>query len=345
MNGNAPAISVVMAAYNGAAFIRETIDSLFAQTMPDFEIVVVDDGSKDDTIAILSAIEDPRLRLIRAERNGGPAVARTIALSHARGHYIAALDQDDLCRADRFEKQLAHLEADPSLVLVGSMIEPFQGKALRPCPFPNLTDPAEIDWTMLFANPIAWSSVFMRGDAARALAPFQSDTYRFAEDFDLYHRIRPHGRIGRLAEPLVRYRLHEGGASQAFEERMIGSAVKLLTDRYAPLFGEEAAEAAMLMSRYASARHAPPDIATLRRCGGVMALLLAEYGHLAPGHARSSASRLWWQVARTGLRAGHYGVTELLRARPAFAYMADAEPHAAISDAAIGAARRIGALA
>ena len=336
-----PTISVVMAAYNGAAFLRETIDSLFAQTMPDFEIVVVDDCSKDDTLAVLAAIDDPRLRIFRAERNGGPAMARTIAMGHARGRFIAGLDQDDLCHPDRFARQLAYLDAHPDVVLVASAIETFEGERVRRGPFPGLVDPDSIDWAMLLVNPLAWSTVLMRGQAARALDPFERDAYRFAEDFDLYHRIRAHGRLGRIAEPLVRYRLHPGGASQAFEEGMIASAARVLADRYGTLFGAATLEAATLMSRHASARHAPPDAATLQRCGAVIERLLEAYGDCAPGYARPSASRLWWRIASAGLRAGHYGVADLLRARPTCARMSDAR-HRAVGDAAIGAARRIG---
>ena len=336
-----PTISVLMAAYHGAAFLRETIDSLLAQTMPDFEIVVVDDCSKDDTPAVLAAIDDPRLRVFRAQRNGGPAVARSIAMGHARGRFIAGLDQDDLCHPDRFARQLAYLDAHPDVVLVASEIETFDGERLRRGPFPGLADPDSIDWAMLLVNPIAWSTVLMRGEAARALTPFQRDDYRFAEDFDLHHRIRAQGRLARIAEPLVRYRLHADGVSRTFEERMIDAAARVLADRYGTLFGDKTLEAATLMSRHASARHAPPDAATLQRCGAVIGRLLDEHGGLAPGYARPSASRLWWRIANTGLRAGRYGVADLLRARPAFARMSDAR-HQMVGDAAIGAARRIG---
>jgi len=335
-----PAVSVVMAAYNGAAFIRETIDSLLAQSMTDFEVVVVDDRSTDDTMATLTAIGDPRLRVVQAERNGGPAVARTIAMGHARGRYIAGLDQDDLCRADRFATQIAYLEANPDIALVGSAIEPFEGERIRPGPFPDLVEPGRIDWTMMVQNPIAWSTVMMRGGAARALDPFQRDAYRFAEDFDLYRRIRAFGRIGRIAEPLVRYRLHPGGASQRHEERMIASAANVLLDRYEPLFGDGALDAALLISRYAGARHTPPDTLVLQRCGAVLERLLAAQDALPTEEADASASRLWWRMARTGLRAGCYGVPAVLRAQPRFALVRHARSRA-FGDAAIGAARMI----
>ncbi len=342
MTGRTPTVSVVMAAYNGAAFIRDTIDSVLAQTMDDFEIVVADDCSKDDTLGVLATIDDPRLRVVRARRNGGPAAARTLAMAHARGRYVAGLDQDDICRPERLAKQLAYLDSHPDVVLVATTIEMFEGETTRRDPYPDLVDPGEIDWTMWLLNPLAWSTVLMRGAAARALVPFERDDYRFAEDFDLYARIRAHGRIGRIAEPLVRYRMHAGGASQAYEEGMIASAARVLADRYAPLFGIEAMPAAVLMSRHAASGYAPPDAATLARCGEIIATLLAAHAGLAPGFAERSASRLWWRMARSGLRTGRYGVAATLRARPAFARASDAIRPTMLRDMLIGAARRGG---
>lgn len=342
MTADAPTISVVMAAYNGAAFIRETIDSLFAQTMPDFEIVVADDCSKDDTLAVLATIDDPRLRVVRAERNGGPAAARTLAMTHARGKFIAGLDQDDLCHPDRFARQLAYLEAHPDVAIVATTIEMFDGTKIRSDPYPDLVDPDEIDWTMWLLNPLAWSTALMRGEAARALDPFERDDYRFAEDFDLYARIRAHGRIGRIAEPLVRYRMHAAGASQAYEDGMIASAARVLADRYAPLFGADAMPAAVLMSRHAASGYAPADAATLRRCGEIIGTLLSAHGHTAPRFAAGSASSLWWRMARSGLRTGRYGTVAALRARPAFAEPGGAMRLPMLRDSLIGAARRAG---
>ncbi|PXA86170.1 glycosyl transferase family 2 [Nostoc sp. 3335mG] len=338
MTAEAPTISVVMAAYNGAAFIRETIASVLAQTLPDFEIVVADDCSKDDTLAVLATIADPRLRVVKAERNGGPAIARNLAMAHAKGRFIVGLDQDDLCHPERFAKQLAYLDAHPDVVLVCSTIAMFEGTKERRDPFPDLADPDEIDWMMGLLNPLAWSTTMMRGEVARALDPFERDDYRFAEDFDLYTRARAHGRIGRIAEPLVRYRLHPGGASQAYEEGMIRSAGKVLADRHAALLGTEAAEAGLLLSRYAGASYPPSDAEILARCGTIMARLIAAEGGGA--FAKASSRELWWRMARSGLRVGHYGVADMLRARPPFAGRGTALKPALLRDAAIGAARR-----
>ena len=112
-----PMVSVVMPVYNGAPTLRAAIDSVLAQTFPDFEFIVVDDASTDDSAAIVRAYGD-RIRFIRrAENSGICAVARTTGLSQARGRYIAYIDQDDLWEPRKLEIQTAFMEAHPELPL------------------------------------------------------------------------------------------------------------------------------------------------------------------------------------------------------------------------------------
>ena len=92
-----PAVSVIMAAYNGADLLPATLATLQKQSFTDFEVIVVDDCSKDSTREVLRAWPDPRVRMIALAENGGPVRARNRAFAEARGRYIAGLDQDDLC--------------------------------------------------------------------------------------------------------------------------------------------------------------------------------------------------------------------------------------------------------
>jgi len=107
----APAVSIVTPAYNAARFVAETIASAQAQTMPDWEMIVVDDRSTDDTAAIVERIAaaDPRVRLVRQPANAGPAEARNAALDHARARFVAFLDSDDLWLPEKLERQLAFM--------------------------------------------------------------------------------------------------------------------------------------------------------------------------------------------------------------------------------------------
>src|SRR5260370_39420585 len=96
-----PRVSVLMTTYNGAAFIRQSINSVLGQSFRDFELIVVDDGSSDTTAAILASYDDQRLRVIRNARNLGIVVARNRGFAAVRGGYVAALDPDDMSSPNR----------------------------------------------------------------------------------------------------------------------------------------------------------------------------------------------------------------------------------------------------
>jgi glycosyltransferase involved in cell wall biosynthesis len=105
--------SVIMPAYNSAAYIAAAIASVVAQSEPDWELIVSDDGSRDDTVAIVqqAAASDPRIRLLTGASNRGPAQARNAAIAAARGRYIAFLDSDDLWKPEKLARQLAFMQA------------------------------------------------------------------------------------------------------------------------------------------------------------------------------------------------------------------------------------------
>jgi glycosyltransferase involved in cell wall biosynthesis len=107
-----PLVTVAIPAYKGAAFIRATIESVLAQTLTDFELIVIDDGSPDATAAIAASFQDPRIRLLRNLRNLGPQGNWNRCLAEARGKYFKLLPQDDLLAADCLAQQVAVLEAD-----------------------------------------------------------------------------------------------------------------------------------------------------------------------------------------------------------------------------------------
>lgn len=111
--GPAPLVSIVIPAYNSAALIGATLRSVQAQTMCDWEAIIVDDCSKDDLAGVIDGFADPRFRLIRHQVNGGASAARNTGIAAARGRFIAFLDADDLWRPDKLEKQIAAVMAQP----------------------------------------------------------------------------------------------------------------------------------------------------------------------------------------------------------------------------------------
>lgn len=318
----APTVSVVMATYNGAEWVPTTVSSLLHQSFMDFELVVVDDCSKDDTRAVLAGIEDPRIRIIHAEENRGPVHSRNRGFAAARGRYIAALDQDDLCHPDRLMRQVAYLDANPDTVLVASAADLLAGNRILPSSLPAVTTPGFLDWLMRLSNPIVWSSVMFRADAARRLDPITRPDRLYAEDFDLYHRLRPFGAIARLDEPLLLYRVHEGGASQRFTERLALSAGEVLAEANAAVLGEEAQAGAALLVRHVMLGEPVPDLPTLDRLTEVIervhlgVLVERDFDAESMRLIEDQLSQIWWRLARTGLRSGRIGWRCALEARP-----------------------------
>lgn len=322
MTNHIPLVSVLMPTHNAAAFVAASVASLFAQTFRDFELVIVDDGSTDTTLDILAGIEDPRLTVIASPENLGPVHARNRAFAQARGRYIAALDADDLCHPDRFARQVAYLDSHPDVVLVSTAASVIEGDRIRFDPMVRRTSPALIDWLLLTRNPLIWSSAMFRADAAHRLSPFTRPERRYAEDFDLYHRLRPFGAIARIDEDLVTYREHPGGMSKRYTDVMSSNAADTLAEVYAPIFGVAAQRNAALMIRHAGLCEPVRDAPVLAELSGILGTL---HGHFlatrtpAPEDrlmVDAALSRLWSQFARDALAARAVGLSRATRLAP-----------------------------
>ena len=335
-----------MAAYNGAALIGATIDSLLAQTRPDWELVVVDDRSTDATRDIVAGYTDPRIRLIAAPVNQGPVRARNLAFTLARGRYVAGLDHDDLCHPERLARQVAYLDAHPPIVLVGTAATELRGSAIVPSQLPPITSPALIAWLLHIQNPLVWSSVMVRADAVRAMPELTRPDRLYAEDFDLYHRLLPIGGIARLDEELVTYRSHAGGASQRFTATMYAQAGRVLGDCYRPVFGERSEAIAALIVRHVMGRETVADGDTLRTLGDAIAQLQAYFlATYRPDREsqwliRWETARLWARIGRAALRSGAVTIGERFTARPDHLGLGHAGLGELMASHLVGAARR-----
>jgi glycosyltransferase involved in cell wall biosynthesis len=210
----APLVSVVMSAYNSERYLRETLESISAQTFADYEFIVIDDGSTDGTGQILheAARRDLRLQVITFQQNQGTVAGINRGLALARGKFIARMDSDDICRLDRFEKQVTFLETHPGIGLLGSsmtLIDP-SGRELGRLSAPG--DDSRIRWASLVSNPFAQPTIMIR----RAVLVQHNLNYRPkhpAEDYDLWVRLLQYTRGANLPDPLVRYRVHDASAS------------------------------------------------------------------------------------------------------------------------------------
>jgi glycosyltransferase involved in cell wall biosynthesis len=321
LSTDTPTVSVVMAAYNGAALIRETLDSLWKQTFGDFELVVVDDCSTDNTLEVLRAVSDPRIRVIAAEQNAGPVNTRNRAFAEARGRYIAGLDQDDICLPERFERQVDYLDAHPEITLIGGEALVLQDGSTRSGIRSSVTSPALIEWLLWIENPLVWSSIMVRR-AALPPGEFTRPAILYGEDFDLYHRIaRAGGGIGRVDEPVLLYREHGAGVSKTHADAMQASAAQVLVETYRSERPDALGDAALIVD-YLMRCRTIPDRATLERLGRLISELQARFLETHPVSKedlrliRWETAIRWGRVLRAGLKQGTISLLDVVRVRP-----------------------------
>jgi hypothetical protein len=342
-----PTVSIIMATYNGVALLPETLASLRAQTFADWELIAVDDGSRDETVQVLRAFADPRVRVIVSEKNEGPVIARNRAFAEARGRYIAGLDQDDIALPERFARQVAFLDTHPEAVLVSTAADFLIEGEIEPGNWPRPMPPALIDWLILIRNPLVWSSVMFRAEAGRRLDPLERPELRYVEDFDLYHRLRPFGRLVQIDEVLTLYRCHALGASQVYNGIMRAHGEKLLADRHQALLGAGAADFAALLVRHIMACEPVPDRHALERLFTGIATLRADferdgdYSITELAWVDREISRLWWRLCRAGIRSGTLQLHHALADRPSAVALGDGRPADLVVSQLIGGMRAI----
>jgi GT2 family glycosyltransferase len=304
-----PRVSVLLTTRNGARTLADSIASIRAQEMADFELIVVDDASSDGTEALLATIADPRLTVIRNETRLGIAAGRNRGLAHCRAPYVAALDHDDLSDKRRLGLQAAYLDAHPDILLVATRVQEKRDGRVQPEDQPARTSPGLIRLLLHLDNPLAWSSVMIRADALRALGPhpLRSD-FEPADDFDLYHRLLAHGGIARLDAPLTTYRWHESNASYGSSAEISGRAASVLARAYVPWFGAQAAAAAALVVRHGNDRVPAIDPAVMVQLRGVVGRVAEGLADAHPGEREeilAGARLALWRFTRAGVRSGY----------------------------------------
>lgn len=201
-----PTVSIVMPAYNAAKTIRASVESVLAQTEADWELIVIDDGSRDDTAMILSAFaeRDCRIRFYQNEKNSGASFTRNRAVELAQGRWIAFLDSDDMWRADKLEKQLALAKQHPDMVIsyTASSFINDDGESYG---YVMEAEEKTTYKTLLKRNLLSCSSVMLDASVMKSLK-MPSD--KMHEDYYIWLMVvRSCGVAYGINEPLLIYRL------------------------------------------------------------------------------------------------------------------------------------------
>ncbi|UYO38943.1 glycosyltransferase [Rhodopseudomonas palustris] len=218
-----PKVSVIMPVRDGERWVAEAIRSVQNQTLHDFELLVIDDGSADATPAILAdaAAADPRIVVLTQHRDGLVAGLNS-GLSAARAPLIARLDADDIALPDRLARQVDYMVAHPDVVLLGGWAtiidENGQPKGREMRPSPN-----DLRATLMKKSPFIHPTVMLRAEAARRVGGYHA-AFEAGEDYDFWLRLADIGELAILPELLIRYREHSSSVTRTRQLRQIYSA-------------------------------------------------------------------------------------------------------------------------
>ena len=209
-----PLVSVLMSVLNDAAFVGEAVESVLGQTIDDFELLVVDDGSSDATPDVLARIADSRLTVLRNDSVLGLAASLNRGLDAAQGRYVARLDADDVALPERLGRQVERLRARPAVAAVGSAVTDVdeQGRRGRTHVMPQ--GARMLRWQALFSSPFFHPTVLVDRNVLDAHGLRYDPSYAESEDYDLWTRLFGFADGDNLPEPLVLKRVHAAQASQ-----------------------------------------------------------------------------------------------------------------------------------
>jgi glycosyltransferase involved in cell wall biosynthesis len=211
-----PKVSVIIPAYNAERTIRETINSVLEQTFFDFELIIINDGSTDNTLQLVNEVKDSRLR-VYSYSNAGLSMARNRGITHAKGEYISFIDADDLWTSDKLEMQVQALEKSPTSGVAYSwtMCMDNSGKVFYPGVIANFQ--GNVYSHLLISNFIAsGSNVLIRAEAIKSVGEFDI-TLKSCEDWDYWLRLAPKWNFVVVPKSQIIYRLSSGAMSSKVE--------------------------------------------------------------------------------------------------------------------------------
>lgn len=227
-------VSVLMPVYNGALYLQEAIDSILNQTFKDFELIIIDDGSSDDSLKIIrmNADKDKRIVVLENKQNSGICVTLNKGLDIAKGEYIARMDCDDISESNRLAVQIEFMERNPEYGLVGSNTKIFGDNISVPYIF-NFDE----DWRMciadmIYATCVAHPAVMMRANILREKHLRYNDEFRGLEDFYMWWQFAKISKITNIQQPLLNYRHHKKQETQkVHDEKHMAKGIRFFNER------------------------------------------------------------------------------------------------------------------
>ncbi|KKP94042.1 MAG: Glycosyl transferase family 2 [Parcubacteria group bacterium GW2011_GWA1_36_12] len=220
-----PEISVIMSVYNGMPYLQEAVKSILNQTYKDFEFIIVDDASTDDSLKYLKGINDKRIKILSNEKNLGLAVSLNKALNAARGEYIARMDADDISKPERLHIQLNFMELNPQIDICGSFVSVIDenGKLVGSIKKPTTDD--KIKKQIYWLTPLLHPTWFAKKEVFTKLKGYD-EKWDYVEDFEFLIRAKDF-KMANISKYLLFFRSQKERRSQKTIEKIYRNSLKL----------------------------------------------------------------------------------------------------------------------
>ena len=219
-----PKISVVMSVYNGEPYLHDAIKSILSQTYANFEFIIVNDGSIDNSADIITSFNDKRINVINNKINKGLVESLNIGIKYARGEFIARMDADDISHLLRFEKQVAFLDDNMDVCLCGTSAEIIDDKKTK---FIYPLEHSAIKIFMLSENAIIHPSAMWRRDIFEQFKFLYNNDFPSAEDYELWTQVILKVKVANLPEALLFYRKHSQQVTQNMQKQVEKTTQKI----------------------------------------------------------------------------------------------------------------------
>lgn len=214
-----PCVTVFIPVYNGQEFIGDAISSILNQTYQDFRLLIINDGSTDDTESIIRKHRDPRLKLVNHIRNQGIPYTRNHGLELAEGDYLALMDADDIASPNRLSDQIRFLEKNKDVGVCGSWYKKATGTKIETVKFPELHK--EIIFNLLFDNCFGQNTVMLRRSLIERYSLRYDTDFSLSEDYNYWVRCSRHMQLANIPLEYITYRFHPNNSSNRFHKEMI----------------------------------------------------------------------------------------------------------------------------
>jgi glycosyltransferase involved in cell wall biosynthesis len=209
-------VSVILPVYKGEAYIKPAIESILQQSFKDFELIIVNDASPDNSEAIIQQFNDPRIKYFRCETNLGLVGALNKLIKLSSGKYLARMDQDDIAQKDRLQQQFNFLESNPDHVVCGTQVRVLGTHQLKAYP---KTD-EEVKVFMLFGSPFAHPAVMIRKSVLTDHQLQYDEQFKHAEDYGLWVQLSRYGKMSNIDYVGIDYRIHDSQYTKVFSDGM-----------------------------------------------------------------------------------------------------------------------------